>query len=307
MKISRRSLLLASGAGLASTLTLTRPVSAQAVAVEPAVGTLDATVFDKAWAHRHVVGFPSLIEFESDSTSRILTAKWDSRVYARIGPVLVGSGKTSLNGKPAIDSDGRLEITIPAEANYVIVPGRVRELYPQENLHRPLPLEVWLDNRLITPPSTNFESAPWGGELYVDWGESRGYAVARSVMLRSVGPNPIPAGTTIVVRYARTSAALNTQTEKFDDGDLKRQSAAGDKQQYEIQLDAEVPMGDMRTFDLGISANQALLVGATSVAEVSLAAPRGRLLDMRATRRVSVSPSDSSGVIARSGTRIEGA
>jgi hypothetical protein len=232
----------------------------------------------------------SLVRFEFDS--RLFTSQTTLYVSATNGVTRL-DGIRSVNGTAEM-----LEFMLPDLRDELVlaVPLRSRWLYPDDNLDDPLlPVVTFTAagsasgqfTLNLVEESLTTGVAPWGLEPLVSWAPVTGqvlsrddYMVPGAVYCRSVGPNPVPAGTVIRI----------DADQGLSGGPFLRAATS-----RSLGGPAQLAAPGLRTLtDTGLTRCELtipndLAVGNTLVAELDWAAPGGVNLDAAGGRSCVVS------------------
>lgn len=271
-----------------------------ATALEPSV-RVDGSVTNRCnsedWATRFETSVPVILKFENIRQDTLVTVEWDERLYvfSPTAVVLTASKYVELSGKSA--GANQLHFTVPAQTDRLFLQPAALELYPAENVGNPLMSSVLLNNApAYTASTVAVHASPWGAEIRAAWSTARGYSYPSLVDVLSTGPEPIPAGTKVVIETYRSVATLSTQSADGESVDVES-TAVNEFREVVSTIEQDVAAGE--TFTLHVAPEQEVddtsRASLTQVGAIYLRPIGDRTDDMRATGRYSVAAITSSG------------
>ncbi|WP_156138872.1 hypothetical protein [Microbacterium mangrovi] len=312
--MSRRGFLLGASSAVIAAPVGFRPDVAFARTKDAATaqGTVEAQCFSETWESRYVVQFPVATPLPDAGARREdsnVTITWDRRLFD-VRPVAALASHDGFESVASSDyRPGHMRVRVGGEATDLLLQAAVRDLYPLEALGRPIPSRLdysWVTTRPDLSARQS-KTKPWGAEIYAAWATGEGASYPTDVLIRSVGPNPIPSGTDVVMRAQASTPAPKANAAPKTAGGGGRHSIKGRLRDVIFTLSEAVEADRELRIDARPGARLLAQDMPRDVAEVFIRPPKRQLASMRDTGRLTVVPLTASGVLVAAGSRIEGA
>ncbi|GIG21966.1 hypothetical protein Cch01nite_26900 [Cellulomonas chitinilytica] len=284
----------------------------------------DLQTYAADWSVRHVLDLPFAVRvagFVSGPGPISVTLGFDPRVLEATPVAQVASGgvtwvatttavRSRADGTATVSFDVVRPEGLPRRRldASVVLPLRRLDLYPAENIGAPLPLSVQIDRpgrlerRLLSwsVASQTLPAAPWGAEVSAAWasgtvavdGKEAGYRTPVAMRIRSMGPQPVPAGALVVVDLdgrvvtdvaVRSATVDGVAVEAVPATDLSRDT---DLLRGTWALPVAVPAGSVMSLQLDAApVDGAPRVEGLRLGAAALVAPAGDERQVRTTGR----------------------
>lgn len=186
------------------------PTTADIVSLDQLVST---KTFNAAWTTETVMSFPRVVRIAAREEAAQLVIRWDARLFSVASEVFARTSEVVLLDPPTTYEPGNLTVVVPAGAEEVYLAVTAINLYPLENVGDVTSTAVsLLDSRGTAVGSVeafaeHTQCSPWGVTVNAEWATSDNVIVPTLVSIVSVGPNPVPAGTTVEISAASIDAA----------------------------------------------------------------------------------------------------
>lgn len=313
-KLSRRSLFLGVGGTMLATTFGQQPEAANARSKKQIAppGNIDASCFSKEWQKRFTVPFPAcstLPDAGRRPMSSTVTVTWDPRLFDVGTSFGLITGRTATTTTATQHAPGRLTVPVGRAATALLLHASTKRLYPYDSITTPVASRLtfsWTGNEPALS-ITHQAASPWGAELYASWATVGGLSYPTDVLVRSVGPNPVPAGAQIVLRSASSTPAPRSTAAPRRDGGAGRHAFSGRLRDAIFTLSDGVPAAGELRIDASSGSRLLASNAPQDVAEVFLRSSKRNAASARATRRISAVPLTDSGALVSAGSKIEGA
>lgn len=186
------------------------PTTADIVSLDQLVST---KTFDAAWTAETVTSFPRVVRVAAREEAAHLVIRWDARLFSVASEVFARTSEVVLLDPPTTYEPGNLAVVVPAGAQEVYLAVTAINLYPLENVGDVTSTAVsLLDSRGTVVGSVeafaeHTQCSPWGVTVNAEWATRDNVIVPTLVSIASVGPNPVPAGTTVEINAAGVDVA----------------------------------------------------------------------------------------------------
>jgi len=263
-----------------------------------------ATSFTKDWGQRVTTPFPICIPLSRPAHAGSLRIDWDVRLFdapQRAFSIIDG---ITVNAAIAEITEGVISVSVPKGAEDIVVPVRVRNPYPDENIGAANPTVLRYVNagaktlEEVVLQADVVDCSAWGVEAQVSWVTRDGSIVPDVVTLISVGPGAIPTGVVANLSFPDVIGAEPTILGFEDHDDLpfavSSRSAQGIRQ-LAIENVATVASGVRADFVFPVESSDSLPgEWPQAVPRLLLEVPEGSV-GMRLTEKLSVFPVTPSG------------
>ena len=257
-------------------------------------------VFAADWDSRLSVPFPSswTIPKAFSKSGATVDLAWDSRLFDVRQFAFAEEQNYLRTLLPQSAGVNTLTFKVPAGVERLLFASTVPNLYPAENLGEPQSTSLRATNGTTTvfaPLVPISEPAsPWGVVLTATWTEVDGFAVPLLVGVTSVGPNPVPPSTQLVLRYANQVADKVSLT-KSSRVTPKSTSVSADTQEFIYTLDMPLPAEQTILIDTAIASRDPSQPSLGKLGQVFVRASVEESTNMRSTQKTFVAPVTSSG------------
>jgi hypothetical protein len=294
--------LFLGGVGALALQSLPSPASAATRSQDVAITVLEsfqARCFSADWAATHEVSFPAALSTGASKESLSLDVQWDDRLFAVEAQVFADTPDGLQVVTAEIPRSGQLRATLSPQTSAVYTSARPMGLYPADNVDTPTSTVVSVSGNKRTArvslPNITSASSAWGAEVFAEWAVSEGYSYPTIVGVRSIGPNPVPAGSIVTVRVYRDVAALSVDAGSFDVTQDMR--SAKRSTEYVLEVTNDIPAGDTQSFQLAPPEEPKIddVPSVSQVAYVALTSPARFQAAARSTGKFSVASVTPSG------------